>query len=167
MHIFMVGYMGVGKTTIGKQLSTSLGLPFIDLDELVYTKMGKDIPEIFNTHGEKAFREIEREILLDVCTIKQNHVVALGGGTMCHLNNHSEILRFGIAVYLFQPWRVLQKQLGALANRPLIVQHTEEELEALYHKRVTYYEYSQLKINLDENWQIQRLINYLKLSTNR
>lgn len=167
MHIFVVGYMGVGKTTIGKQLSSFLNLPFIDLDDLIGTKIGKDITNIFHTHGEKAFREIEREILLSICTLKKNHVIALGGGTMCHLNNHSEILRFGIAVYLYKPWAKLQNELGKLRNRPLIDKHTTKELEALYYKRVTYYELSQLKVYVKEDWQIQQLFNYLKLSTNR
>lgn len=167
MHIFITGYMGVGKTTVGKELSDLLQLPFIDLDDYITEQEESSISDIFTIHGEEAFRDIERKALLRICTKKQKHIVALGGGTMCHLGNHIDILRNGLAVYLYKPWDEIREHLPELGDRPLVHQKSLVELEVIFRKREHFYKQSQLTIPINTTFEAKKLANYLKLLTNR
>lgn len=96
--IFLVGFMGSGKTTWGKKLANAIDLPFIDLDHEIVTAIGMTIPEYFEQYGEDKFREQEREILhLQKGKIA---VISTGGGTPCYFNNMKWLLEHGTVVYL-------------------------------------------------------------------
>lgn len=167
MHIFLTGYMGVGKTTIGLQLSKILGLDFYDLDQEISNHTGKSIPEIFNDKGEDYFREIEKDTLIKLNAKKNTCIVALGGGTMSDTESRYLVLQNSICIYLQKPWLEIEKNLSKLKNRPLIKQKSPTELKAIFNKRRLIYEQSQLKMPINTEFQTQKLANYLKLLTNR
>lgn len=163
MHIFLTGYMGVGKTTVGRELAALLKLPFIDLDDYIEKQQNTSIPTIFDTLGEHAFRQMERESLQSICSTEKMHVISLGGGTMCYSNNHLRILASGVSVYLYKPWQEIVKNLTTLSDRPLIKQLSLSELENTFRKREPFYKLSQLEICTDSSFDCQQLANKLRI----
>lgn len=159
--------MGVGKTTIGHQLSQLLGIDFIDLDDEITTQAGLSIPEIFRNNGEDHFRMIEKKILAQLNSHTEPAIIALGGGTICDPENRKLILQNNICIYLHKTWEEIEKSLSKLKNRPLIDQNSPSKLKALYSKRQPIYELSQLKMPINTEFEPQKLANYLKLLTNR
>ena len=119
-RVFLVGYMGVGKTTIGKILSKELDVEFIDLDKYIENRYRKTIQEIFSEKGEDKFRIIEREMLREVSTF-QNVLISTGGGTPCFFDNMEVMNRRGITVYVKASVEQLVSRLVASKNvRPII-----------------------------------------------
>jgi len=98
--VFLIGYMGCGKTTLGEPLARHMGLQFVDLDDYIERKYSMSAKEIFNTLGEPAFRRIESEALAKVATDARNVVVACGGGTPLVPANMELMNRLGITVWL-------------------------------------------------------------------
>lgn len=128
MVVYLMGYMGCGKSTIGKKIAKILGLSFIDLDEYIENKYRISISDIFSTKGEAYFRTIESETLKEVSIIN-NAVISLGGGTPCFNDNIAFIKKSGVSVYIKLPVRVLFDRLKqAKQSRPLIVNKTDNEL---------------------------------------
>lgn len=97
--VFLIGYMGCGKTTLGEVLARQMGLPFIDLDEYIERKQGATIVEIFDKMGEKRFRELETAALCDVAAMC-DVIVGCGGGTPCHGDNMALMNEAGTTVWL-------------------------------------------------------------------
>jgi shikimate kinase len=91
MRIFLIGFMGCGKSTIGKKLAKTLSCKFIDLDKYIERKTGESIQQIFKEKGEKYFRVLETESLMEICE-SDNLVIATGGGTPCFFDNMQRIL---------------------------------------------------------------------------
>ena len=98
-RIFLIGYMGVGKTTLGKALADRTGLSFIDLDLFIEGRYRKTIRQIFEAEGEEAFREIERKALHEVAEF-EDIILSTGGGTPCFFDNMTYMNRVGTTVYL-------------------------------------------------------------------
>src|SRR5574339_546695 len=98
MRIFLIGFMGSGKTHWGKQLAERLKLPFFDLDEVVMQSEKKTVPEIFNTNGEEYFRLKEKEMLERLVDENESMVVSCGGGTPCFFNNIEFMKKYGTVV---------------------------------------------------------------------
>lgn len=143
MKIFLLGYMGSGKSTVGKKLAEKLKLNFIDFDDYVESASGKSIPEIFEKDGEEKFRVMEQKYLLEIIK-KDNSVISLGGGTPCFHNNIELINKNGISVYIEMTADALAKRLiKAKGKRPLILGMNEVDLkffiEANMEKRLPYY----------------------------
>ena len=160
--------MGVGKTTIGNQLAELLQVSFIDLDQHIEKKEKNSISDIFNQGGEEEFRLLERKHLLQLIKItKEKTEIALGGGTICHLHNHINILQNGICIYLKSEWSAINENLKNLVDRPLIQQKSESELHALYLKRVPFYHLSQVETLTNTGFEAKKLAKSLKLLTNR
>ena len=129
MRVFLIGYMGVGKTTIGKKLSTRLGLKFIDLDRVMSNGLSLSISQIIDTKGEIYFRDLERETLRKVSEM-EDVLVATGGGTPCFFDNIKMINQNGVSVFLKLDEKSLVKRL--LRNqdsRPLIKGKSPVELD--------------------------------------
>ncbi len=167
MHIFLNGFMGVGKSTIGKDLSQILDLPFIDLDNYIEQQEGRSIPDIFQKESEAGFRFIEQKHLLSLLTLKDRHIIALGGGTMSSLKNHLIILQNGVCIYLYKPWEEIATYIKNMEGRPLASTLSLAELEVIFHQRAYFYELCQLKTPVNTTFTAQKLASYLKLSTNR
>lgn len=167
MNIFLTGFMGVGKTTIGLHLSEILELDFFDLDQEITNQAGKSITELFDKNGEEYFRVIEKDTLIKLNTKKNLSVIALGGGTLSDQETCNLVLQNNLCIYLYKSWEEIEKSLPKLENRPLINQNSIAELRAIFNKRSSYYEQSQLKMPINAVFKTQKLANYLKLLTNR
>jgi shikimate kinase len=128
MRIFLIGFMGSGKTTLGKQLARKLGYSFIDQDNFIEETSGLTIAEYFSAFGETAFRKYEHEMLKKLVEF-DNVVISTGGGAPCFYNNIDIMNENGIAIYLKMKPEILKSRLKyAQAERPLIKGKTEEEL---------------------------------------
>lgn len=126
-RVFLVGYMGSGKSTIGKKLAKKMQYSFVDLDKFIEKKYSRKISEIFSEDGEDVFRKMEREALYDVVKI-DNAVISLGGGTPCFYDNLKVIQENGISVYLkMTAGALLQRLLNAKVERPLLKGMGENE----------------------------------------
>lgn len=127
-RVFLIGYMGVGKTTIGKLLSKELDVQFFDLDVYIENRYRKTIQEIFAEKGETKFRCIEREMLREVATF-QNVLISTGGGTPCFYDNMDLMNRQGVTVYIKASVQQLVARLLASKNvRPIIQNKSAHEL---------------------------------------
>lgn len=130
MKIFLLGFMGSGKSHVGKQLAEHIGLEFIDLDHWIEEQEGQSIAHIFKTKGETTFREIERAALREMAA-KENILIACGGGTPCFFDNMAWMNRQGITIYLETPVEVLtQRLIPQQAQRPLLQNLNEPELRS-------------------------------------
>jgi shikimate kinase len=142
MHekIFIVGFMASGKTTYGRQLAEEKGYPFYDTDALIEEKIGMSVTEFFAHWGEKYFRRMERDVLYGLLSRQESFVCATGGGSVCQPDIMDWLNRAGDTVWLDTPWEVIEERLTGDTTRPLVAQHTAEELHALYLKRCSFYQ---------------------------
>jgi len=125
--VYLIGYMGAGKTTITKLLANELHLPFYDTDQEIEKKEKRNVSEIFKIEGELHFRMLETELLKN---INQDSIIACGGGLPIHNNNMELINSKGISIYLKASNNCLFNRLkNEKQNRPLIDNKTDEELE--------------------------------------
>jgi shikimate kinase len=129
MLIFLVGFMGSGKSTVGQSLARRLGYSFIDMDARIEGAYGMSINEIFEKLGEKAFREMENDLLGEMITL-EDAVVSTGGGLPCSGNNMDLINRSGVSIYLrLEPGALLNRLSRGKSRRPLIRHLSRSELE--------------------------------------
>lgn len=129
MRIYLIGFMGSGKTTLGRRLARKLGYDFMDLDLELENQSGMSIPDIFRTAGEAGFREMER-VQLQATALRDNLVIATGGGTPCFFDNMEFIRNHGKAVYLRMSHLSLAHRLNdAFVKRPLLENLQGKELE--------------------------------------
>ena len=151
VRVILIGYMGAGKTTVGKALAADLGLTFYDLDWYITMRYHRSVPEIFAERGEEGFRDLERRMLHEVAEF-ENVVVSCGGGTPCFFDNMEYMNSLADTVYLKAEPDVLVKHLKmGKGKRPLIEGKTPEELEAYIHESLQAREpyYSQAKHTID------------------
>lgn len=128
-RIFLIGYMGAGKTTIGKALAREMNLDFYDLDWYIEDRFRKKIPQIFAEKGEEGFREMERNMLHETGEF-ENVVISCGGGTPCFFDNVDFMNEKGDTVFLSASPAVLKEHLlMGKSQRPLIQGKSPEELE--------------------------------------
>lgn len=142
-RIFLIGYMGAGKTTLGNALAKKLDLQFIDLDNYIEGRFHKTISEIFAEKGEEGFRDIERRMLHETGEF-ENVIISTGGGTPCFFNNIEYMNSQGTTVFLDVPVeRLFIRLCIARSKRPLIKEKSDDELRAFIAeqlgKRVEFY----------------------------
>lgn len=175
--IFLVGFMGSGKSHEGRLLSERTGLPFIDLDEWIQQQQGRSITEIFNTDGESYFRDYEAAQLQLACGsfsddlaihIGENRlkgIVATGGGTPCFHGNMDWMNNHGITIWLNLSIAVLAERLKSeKAKRPLIADIKEEELSVFIEKKIGDRKlyYSKADIEIIESIDVDSLIQKIQ-----
>ncbi len=136
MTIFLCGFMGCGKSTIGKTLAAKLGVPFTDMDDYIEQQAGMTIPEIFSQHGEPHFRDLETQAVRELAS--REGVIACGGGAMLREINAQIAAESGRVIYLDVPFSVCYKRICD-TDRPIVRRSTPEELEALYNTRKPIY----------------------------
>ncbi|HTD50029.1 MAG TPA: shikimate kinase [Acidimicrobiia bacterium] len=119
-HLVLVGLMGSGKSTVGRQCASRLGRSFVDLDELIVTRAAMPFEDLWRTGGEDRFRELEREAVVDVCAAPQPLVIACGGGTVVDADNRRRLRAAGTVVWLRAPTAVLVSRVGDDPSRPLL-----------------------------------------------
>lgn len=153
MKIFLIGFMGSGKTYWGSLLSKKLGIRFFDLDEQVAEHAGKSIPEIFASEGEEQFRLMEKDALHIITESQDSFVMACGGGSPCYFNNIEYMNSAGTTVWINTPIDILHSRLLLEKDkRPLIRDLSDEQLKGFIIKKFSdrriYYE--QADVILDE-----------------
>lgn len=150
--IFIVGFMGSGKTTWGKKIASSLGLSFVDLDLEIVNFIGMSIPAYFDTYGEEAFRTLERDFLRKQAN-RTGVVVSTGGGTPCYFDNMQWMKANGLVVYLYHSPKSLWSRLSKsdVRKRPVLKGLTGEALFSFItsklQEREPYYDQAQIKID--------------------
>lgn len=152
-RIILIGYMGAGKTTVGRQLAKRLGLMFYDLDWYITNRMRRTVPQIFEESGEEGFRKIEHAMLHEVAEF-EDVVLSCGGGTPCFYDNMDYLNRMGETVYLKASPEVLYAHLKmGKSVRPLLLDKTPGEVEAFVKEQLAQREpyYSKAKHTLDVN----------------
>jgi shikimate kinase len=120
--IYLVGFMGCGKSSVGRALAEELGWSFIDLDEDIETCAGAPIAHIFDTHGEANFRALETEALkkrVQIARSGQPQVISLGGGAFTIEQNIELVLNHGVTVWLDAPFDVIERRIAQETHRPL------------------------------------------------
>lgn len=152
-RIIIVGYMGSGKTTLGRALSKEMDIPFYDLDWYIESRMRKTVKQIFDERGEEGFRKIERNMLHEVAEF-ENVIVSCGGGTPCFFDNIDYINQQGETVYLKATPEVLYGHLKmGRSVRPLLLDKTPEEVYAFIREQLRHREpfYMKARHVLDVN----------------
>lgn len=152
-RIILIGYMGAGKTTVGKQLAHDLGLMFYDLDWYITSRMHRTMAQIFEEGGEEGFRKVEHNMLHEVAEF-ENVVLSCGGGTPCFFDNMDYLNRQGETVYLKATPEVLYAHLKmGKTVRPLLLNKTPEEVKAFVKEQLAQREpyYLKAKHVLDVN----------------
>ena len=150
--IFLVGPMGVGKSTIGKALASEMGCTFVDSDRLIEEKAGADIPWIFDVEGEEGFRKREAAALVELIQQKP-HVIATGGGIVNLDSNRSQLKHSGFNVFLTASIESLIARTQGDSRRPLLqVDNPQEKIQQLLQNREPLYrEVADLVIDTDQN----------------
>ena len=147
IRVILIGYMGAGKTTVGKDLAKKLGVPFYDLDWYIENRMRKKVKQIFDERGEEGFRIIERNMLHEVAEF-ENVVIACGGGTPCFFDNMDYMVGQGDVVYLRGTPDVLFRHLKmGKGVRPLLLGKSDDELLAYIRENVAKREEYYMKAN--------------------
>lgn len=147
--IFLVGFMGSGKTTWGKKIATALDLPFVDLDHEIVAHIGMSIPDFFKENGEDAFRLLENEFLKKQSG--RGAIISTGGGTPCYFDNMEWINENGLSLYLYHTPQSLWARLSQSDpnKRPLLKGLTSEQLlafiETKLDERAPFYEQAHIK----------------------
>ncbi len=135
--VFVIGFMGSGKTTVGRKLAASMGWTFIDLDHKIEEHALKTISRIFSEEGEEQFRKIESDILKDI-TNTDNTIVSTGGGTPCHGNNMEYMLSTGVTIYLkMTPDQLANRLLNASRGRPLLENIPDDRLPVFIEEKLS------------------------------
>ena len=150
MKIVLVGFMGSGKSTVGKLLSERLRIPLIDTDAEVERRTGMSISEIFSEKGEKYFRELERNLIEKFLSSQEQLVISTGGGLPAYFNNMELLNRNAFTVYLEADFEVLWQRISEDENRPLVALG-KEKVKELFERRRPFYEMAKLKVKTDVN----------------
>jgi len=156
MNLFLIGYRGTGKTTLGKIIASKLGLDFIDLDELIVKNAGKSIPEIFAKEGEPKFREYETQALEEACAGKEK-IVSCGGGIITKEGNIDLLKKNGFVVLLKANPEIIFKRIYKDKNRPALTDKDplEEIKHMLEERRNAYEKAKDFEINTDKEKKLQ------------
>lgn len=130
MRIYLLGYMGCGKSTLGPKLADVLGIPFLDLDDHFEEMYRISINDFFTKYGEKRFRDFEHSLLTELSR-QEEFVMATGGGTPCYLGNLDFMNRHGITLYLRLPYTLLAERLEqSQRKRPMLKEFIEGDFRA-------------------------------------
>ena len=169
IRVFLIGYMGAGKTTLGKAFAREMGLTFVDLDWYIEERFHKSIRQLFTERGEDGFRELEKRMLHEVAEF-EDVVISTGGGTPCFFDNVEYMNGMGETVFLDVNLQVLFRRLKvAKQQRPLLAQKNDEELMAFIsenlEKRLPFYAKAKHVFNgekLEDRHQIKESVERLK-----
>ncbi len=167
LHIVLVGFMGSGKSTVGKLLAEALDMEFIDMDLYIEKQQKCSIKEIFTNKGETYFRKVESVALLEVLSNSKRNVISTGGGAPCYLDNMNLIKLNSLSVYLKVGRIRLIERLKNDTERPLLQNKTSKELlsfvKTTLGDREKYYSQADIRIRAIGSPEkiIKRLTNYI------
>ncbi|MEE5992518.1 MAG: shikimate kinase [Oscillospiraceae bacterium] len=136
MTVFLCGFMGCGKSTVGARMAKEMDCPFVDMDSYIEEKAGMTIPEIFEKHGEPYFRDLETEAIRELAG--REGVIACGGGAMLRNENAKIARAHGIVLMLDVPFNLCYQRI-ANTDRPIVRRSTKQQLYKLYEQRKNIY----------------------------
>jgi len=149
-NIILIGFMGAGKSTVGRELERLGGLCLIDLDSMIVQLVGRSIPEIFAADGEERFRDYETASLHSLVGVHRT-VISTGGGIIGREENWKVMHRLGPIVYLRAAWVTLRKRLAGSQGRPLADAGLEmRKVEELWRDRLPLYEQADISVDTDD-----------------
>jgi shikimate kinase len=137
-NVILIGFMGAGKSSVGRILARRLGRCFIETDDMITAKEGRSIPEIFAAKGEAHFRTAEEEALA-LLALKSGDVIATGGGLPCREGRPTALRALGTVVWLTGDFDALYRRALAAGARPMLAGRSRDEVEALYRLREPFY----------------------------
>lgn len=163
-NIYLMGFMGCGKSLVGELLAHRLKHPFLDTDETIVRETGMSIPDIFEKQGEPVFRQLEKSCITRVSK-QRGLVVALGGGAVLDLENWKKIFESGITITLSYPPHILASRLASEENRPLL-KNTQnpsrlDRISALMKQREPAYMKADLVIHLNREISPEQIVDTL------
>lgn len=152
MNLVMTGFMGTGKSSVGRLVAEALALDFVDTDDLIVERADMEIKEIFAVHGEARFRELEREVIEEVTSTGDNLVLATGGGAVVERANRERLKGWGVVVCLTASVDAILSRVGGGDERPLLGEEektgaAESRARTLMEERRPYYEEAELTVD--------------------
>jgi shikimate kinase len=146
-NVILVGFMGAGKSSVGRLLARRLGRCFVETDDMIIAREGRSIPEIFATHGEAHFRAAEAEAVR-LLALKRGDVIATGGGLPCREGVPEALRALGTVVWLAGDFATLyDRARGAAADRPMLAGRSRADAEALYRLREPFYRQADITVD--------------------
>ena len=151
-NIVLIGFMGCGKTTVGRELHQRLGYPLVDMDQVIEERTGKSIPTIFADSGEAAFREMETSLLKEITAQagSERRIISTGGGIVGSEENRTLLKQLGYVVWLCAPIEVILERTSKNRNRPLL--QTEDPA-------------AKIQLLMDQRYPLYEEVAHLKLDT--
>jgi len=148
--IVLIGFMGVGKTTVGKVLADKLNSAFVDVDEEIERVYGMPTSDIFKKFGEAEFRTKEKEMILQLCNQK-NKIISVGGGAFLQEEIRNECLSKCSVIYLYMTFEAWKDRIDLIIDtRPVLQGKNMEEIKELFDERQPIYEHNHVKIMIDD-----------------
>lgn len=144
-NVILVGFMGAGKTAVGRLLARRLGRCFVEADDLIVAREGRPIPEIFRVSGEARFRELEAEAV-ESLRLKRGDVIATGGGLPCREGRMDVLRSLGTVVWLKGEVEEMYERAKRAGERPMLSRRSGAEVETLYRERERYYAQAHLTV---------------------
>jgi shikimate kinase len=163
-NVILVGFMGAGKSTVGRVLARRLGLCFVETDDMITGGDGRSIPQIFAEHGEAYFRMLEAAAM-DALMDKHGHVIATGGGLPCRPGAMERLKALGTVVWLAADFDALYQRAGRVGSRPMLAGRSRDEVAALYETRKSCYSQAHLAIEttrLGVDAVVSRILRHLR-----
>ena len=165
-NIVLIGFMGVGKTTIGQLIAEKLSIAFFDTDKIIEQNMNMTIPEFFEKLGENEFRKYETEVV-ELLSSTEGCVISCGGGIVLNKNNMDTLSKNGIIIYLQASIDTIVKRVSLNKTRPIIaaMENPKRDIEILFNKRKKFYENNDFSFNTDSltpNEIADSIINKIK-----
>ena len=151
-NIVLIGFMGCGKTTVGRELHQRLGYPLVDMDQVIEERTGKSIPTIFADSGEAAFREMETSLLKEITAQagSERRIISTGGGIVGSEENRTLLKQLGYVVWLCAPIEVILERTSKNRNRPLL--QTEDPA-------------AKIQLLMDQRYPLYEEVSHLNLDT--
>lgn len=165
-NVILVGFMGAGKSTVGRLLARRLGLCFVETDDMIVAREGRSIPEIFERDGEARFRGLEAETL-DLLETKSGHVISTGGGFPCQPGVMDRLRRLGTVVWLAAEFEAVFERAQRLGGRPMLAGRSPPEARRLFEARKAFYGQAHLAIDsthLGVDQVVHRVLRHLRAS---
>jgi shikimate kinase len=168
-NIILIGFMGAGKSTVGRLLARRLGRCFVETDDMITGREGRSIPEIFGSDGEERFRQLEAETL-DALALKSGNVIATGGGLPCRDGHMTRLRELGTVIWLKSAAGVAFDRARRSGARPMLAGRSREEVDALYRQREPYYQQAHVAMDttgLGVDQVVGRLLSLLRTPPRR
>jgi shikimate kinase len=150
MHLYLIGFMGSGKTSVGTVLAEKLGWEFVDLDELIEKRADMKVSEIFECLGEPEFRRMEESALREISQ-QEPKVVATGGGTLIEPRNRELLSERGVTVFLDVPLSIVEERLGSQTSQSRPLYRDRDQIASLYRDRLPMYRAADLHVAIESD----------------